>query len=71
MYIWIRILCHNTCTAATGGKYARGAVGDPELPLAFGNFGSGFHGNDRLLRGQLYDPRIYASVLPVDAVSVA
>ena len=27
---------------------SRGAVEDPQLPLAFGNFGSGFHKNDRL-----------------------
>eukprot|EP00041_Stephanoeca_diplocostata_P010687 m.170087 g.170087 ORF g.170087 m.170087 type:complete len:331 (-) comp18258_c0_seq1:2227-3219(-) len=54
--------------AATGGMYTQGAVGDPQVPLAFGNFGSGFHANDRLLRGMLYDPRIYTSVLPLDAV---
>ena len=30
---------------AAFGAYDRGAVADPNLPLAFGNFGSGFHGN--------------------------
>ena len=37
---------------ATNGDYDRGAVQDPKLPLAFGNFGSGFHKNDRLLRSR-------------------
>jgi hypothetical protein len=28
---------------ASGGSYDRGAVADPQLPLSFGNFGSGVH----------------------------
>jgi hypothetical protein len=35
-------------TGAQNGQYSRGAVEDPQLPLAFGNFGSGFRKNDRL-----------------------
>ena len=27
---------------ALNGNYSKGAVKDPQLPLAFGNFGSGF-----------------------------
>ena len=48
---------------ATGGVYNRGAVEDPKLPLAFGNFGSGFHANDRLLRGLLFAPQVWDSAL--------
>ena len=57
-------------TGAYGGSYNQGAVGDPDLPLAFGNFGSGFHANDRLLRGGLYAPKIFGSALsPAEIVA--
>jgi hypothetical protein len=44
-----------------GGNYSRGAIRNPSLPLAFGNFGSGFHANDRMFRGGIYSPQV---VLP-------
>lgn len=57
-------------TGAANGNYSRGAVGDPHLPLAFGNFGSGFHANDRLLRGGLFAPKIFGSALsPAEIVA--
>lgn len=55
-------------TNATNGDYQRGAVGDPNLALAFGNFGPAFHANDRLLRGKMFRPRIYDFVLSGDQV---
>ena len=56
---------------AAFGAYTRGAVKDPQLPLAFGNFGSGFHANDRMLRGMLYAPRIFARALTAVEVVAA
>ena len=57
--------------ATHGQSYNKGAVGDPHLPLAFGNFGSGFKKNDRLLRGALYDPAIFGRALsPSEIVAV-
>jgi hypothetical protein len=53
---------------ATNGGYKQGAVLDPKLPLAFGNFGSGFHKNDRLLRGKLYDMKIYTTALTLEEI---
>jgi hypothetical protein len=49
--------------AANAKNYTRGAVRDPKLPLAFGNFGSGFKANDRLFRGVVFQPQIFARVL--------
>ena len=47
-------------TRAAFGAYQRGAVSDPNLPLSFGNFGSFFHANDRMLRGGLFHPQVCA-----------
>ena len=55
-------------TKATGGVYDKGAVQDPRLPLAFGNFGSGYHANDRMLRGRLFAPKIFARALSQDEI---
>ena len=46
----------------------KGAVQDPRLPLAFGNFGSGYHANDRMLRGRLFAPKIFAKALSQDEI---
>lgn len=53
---------------AANSNYSRGVVGDPHLPLAFGNFGSGFHANDRLLRGRLFDPKVFGSALSIEEI---
>ena len=55
-------------TGALYTNYSRGAVGDPHLPLAFGNFGSGFHANDRLLRGGLFAPKIFSRALSLPEI---
>ena len=48
---------------AANSDYNQGAIADPGLPLSFGNFGSGFHANDRLLRGKMYDPTVFSRAL--------
>lgn len=53
---------------ASGGVYSRGAVADPLLPLAFGNFGSGFHADDRLLRGGLFNPQVFSRALALEEI---
>ena len=49
----------------------RSSAQDPDLPLAFGNFGSGFKADDRLLRGKMYNPQVFATALsPAEVVAV-
>lgn len=49
-------------------NYSMGKVEDPNLPLAFGNFGSGFHANDRLFEGLIYHPQVWDVELLADQI---